>query len=151
MRTFSLGCRGLLFFAVLACNLGKTKNSNSNMQTRTQKSDQERPQRNVHGQRRRRTAANTAARLRRADHTIHLRATLKEAKSGTEMKFSWWIVDADGPGQEDQRHRLHDEGIGKRYSRPLDSGRRLAKGKIQSSGLRQRQFDKTADYIRSSD
>lgn len=30
------------------------------------------------------------------DRTVHCVATLKEAKSGTDMKFSWWIVDAEG-------------------------------------------------------
>ena len=30
------------------------------------------------------------------DRTVHCVATLKEAKSGTKLKFSWWIVDADG-------------------------------------------------------
>jgi hypothetical protein len=29
------------------------------------------------------------------DRTIHCVATLKSAKSGTKMRFSWWIVDAD--------------------------------------------------------
>ncbi|HEV2884357.1 MAG TPA: hypothetical protein VGW36_05835 [Pyrinomonadaceae bacterium] len=30
------------------------------------------------------------------DHTVHCVVKLKEAKSGTNMRFSWWIVDADG-------------------------------------------------------
>ena len=31
-----------------------------------------------------------------SDRTLHAVATLKESKAGTGMKFSWWIVDADG-------------------------------------------------------
>jgi hypothetical protein len=31
-----------------------------------------------------------------SDRTVHCVATLKSAKSGTQMKFAWWIVDADG-------------------------------------------------------
>ena len=34
------------------------------------------------------------------DRTIHAVAKLKESKSGTKMKFSWWIVDADGAKNE---------------------------------------------------
>jgi hypothetical protein len=34
------------------------------------------------------------------DHTIHCVTTLKNSKSGTKMKFSWWIVDAGGSKNE---------------------------------------------------
>jgi uncharacterized protein YfaS (alpha-2-macroglobulin family) len=30
------------------------------------------------------------------DKTVHCVATLKQPKAGTQMKFAWWIVDADG-------------------------------------------------------
>lgn len=35
-----------------------------------------------------------------SDRTIHAVARLKESKSGTKLKFSWWIVDADGAKNE---------------------------------------------------
>jgi hypothetical protein len=35
-----------------------------------------------------------------SDRTIHAVAKLKESKSGTKMKFSWWIVDAEGAKNE---------------------------------------------------
>jgi hypothetical protein len=31
-----------------------------------------------------------------SDRTIHAVTKLKDAKSGTKMKFAWWAVDADG-------------------------------------------------------
>ena len=34
------------------------------------------------------------------DRTIHCVVKLKDAKSGTKMKFSWWIVDAGGDKNE---------------------------------------------------
>jgi hypothetical protein len=34
------------------------------------------------------------------DHTVHCVATLKLAKSGTLMKFAWWVVDADNTQDE---------------------------------------------------
>lgn len=87
---------GLLLFAVLACNLGN-KNSNSNnantenvvsgsaiKEIYTAKDD---------GSGQPGDHTNTFS---PGDRTIHCVATLKEAKSGTELKFSWWIVDADG-------------------------------------------------------
>ena len=30
------------------------------------------------------------------DRTVHCVVKLKQAKGGTQMKFSWWIVDAEG-------------------------------------------------------
>lgn len=90
---------GLLLFVVLACNLGKVKtnsnNGNSNTETEVASGS---AIKEIHmakddgkGQPGERTD-NFAP----GDRTIHCVATLKEAKSGTQMKFSWWIVDADG-------------------------------------------------------
>jgi hypothetical protein len=91
---------GLLLFAVLACNLGKNKNAsnvnNNNANTETEASS-ESAIKEIHmakddgnGQ----PGAHTSV-YAPGEHTIQCVATLKEAKAGTEMKFSWWIVDAD--------------------------------------------------------
>ena len=95
---------GLLVFVVLACNLGKktanNSNSNSNSNANTvqeanlgsgvalkeihmAKDDNGSP-------------GDKTDTFDPGDRTIHCVATLKEAKSGTQMKFGWWIVDADG-------------------------------------------------------
>jgi hypothetical protein len=91
---------GLLLFVVLACNLSKNNNannSNTNSSTSTDlgsgsfikeihmaKDDG----RGAPGERTDSFAPD--------DRTVHCVTTLKEAKSGTQMRFSWWIVDADG-------------------------------------------------------
>jgi hypothetical protein len=90
---------GLLLFAVLACNLGKKTSNNNNANTNTDTEvasgsvikEVHMAKDNGSGQPGDRT--NT---FEPGDRTIHCVATLKEAKAGTEMKFSWWIVDADG-------------------------------------------------------
>jgi hypothetical protein len=35
-----------------------------------------------------------------SDRTVHCVATLKEAKEGTQVKFAWWAVDAEGSKNE---------------------------------------------------
>jgi uncharacterized protein YfaS (alpha-2-macroglobulin family) len=34
------------------------------------------------------------------DHTIHVVTRLKDSKSGTQMKFAWWVVNAEGAQNE---------------------------------------------------
>jgi hypothetical protein len=87
---------GLLLFAVLACSLGN-KNSNSN-NANTENVVSGSAIKEIYmakddgsGQ-----AGDHTSTFSPGDRTIHCVATLKEAKAGTEMKFSWWIVDADG-------------------------------------------------------
>jgi hypothetical protein len=87
---------GLLVFVLLACNLGKKTNSNSNSSTASDqgpgnyiqeihmaKDDGGKP-------------GDQTDSFAPSDKTIHCVATLKEAKAGTQMKFAWWIVDAEG-------------------------------------------------------
>jgi hypothetical protein len=38
--------------------------------------------------------------FRASDHTVHCLATLRNPKEGTPIKFSWWIVDAQGSKNE---------------------------------------------------
>jgi hypothetical protein len=92
---------GLLIFAVLACNLGKNKNSNNNnantasdvgdVGSGSALKDMYMAKDDGNGQ----PGTHTST-FAPGDRTIHSVATLKEAKGGTQMKFSWWIVDADG-------------------------------------------------------
>jgi hypothetical protein len=90
---------GLLVFVVLACNLSKsTNNSNSNSSSST--TAEQGPGtyiREIHmakddgG-----SPGDETTSFAPSDRTIHAVATLKEPKAGTQMKFAWWIVDADG-------------------------------------------------------
>jgi hypothetical protein len=101
---------GLLFFVVLACSVGK-KNETTNTGANSNSSHE--------------TSGNKAIYIEEihmakddgkgepgektdtfspGDRTVHCVATLKEAKTGTQMKFSWWLVDAEGT----QNKRLKD-------------------------------------------
>ena len=92
---------GLLFFAVLACNLSKNTNNSNTSNSKNANTEEVASGsaiKEIHmakddgnGQPGEKT--NT---FEPGDHTIHCAATLNEAKAGTEMRFSWWIVDADG-------------------------------------------------------
>jgi hypothetical protein len=97
---------GLLLFVVLACNLGK---KSSNVSTNRSASDTSPAIK---------TSTGAIEELHMAkddgtgspgdetnvfspgDRTIHCVAKLANAKSGTKMKFSWFIVDADGAKNE---------------------------------------------------
>ena len=98
---------GLLLFAVLACNLGKKTTNTNNANTAPEPEVQsgaalkEIYMAKDDGTGKPGAHTNTFG---AGDHTIHCVATLKEAKAGTEMKFSWWIVDADG----DQNKKIKD-------------------------------------------
>ena len=98
---------GLLLFVVLACSLGKKSTNVSTNQSATQSSTPS-------------DAASSGAieELHMAkddgsgspgdetsdfgpgDRTIHCVAKLAKAKAGTKMKFSWFIVDAEGSKNE---------------------------------------------------
>ena len=100
MKKYSAGiAAALLFFAVLACNLGKNKNTSSNNNANSDtESTTGSDIKEIHmakddgsGQ-----PGEETTTFAPGDHTIHCVATLNESKSGTAIKFSWWIVDADG-------------------------------------------------------
>jgi len=98
---------GLLAFVVLACSLGKTNtnsnlNSNSNSNANSHSStDVDLGSGNaiteVHMTRDNGNGAPGAETdtFAPADHTIHCVATLKKAKSGTQMRLAWWAVDVE--------------------------------------------------------
>jgi hypothetical protein len=94
---------GLLVFVVLACNLGKkTTNSNSNSNSNSSSStagDQGSGNyiKDIHmAKDNGGSPGDETDSFAPSDRTIHCVATLKEAKAGTQMKFAWWIVDAEG-------------------------------------------------------
>ena len=99
---------GLLVFVILACNLGKKTNSNSNVNSNSNNTNSQASTdpdlgsgeaiKEIHmakddGNGSPGDETDTFA---PGDRTIHCVTTLKTAKSGTQMKFSWWLVDADG-------------------------------------------------------
>jgi hypothetical protein len=98
---------GLLLFVVMACNLGKKSTNVSTNRSATEGSAPSDA-----------TSTGAIKELHMAkddgngdpgdetnafspgDRTIHCVAKLAEAKAGTKMKFSWFIVDADGSKNE---------------------------------------------------
>ena len=97
---------GLLVFVVLACgNLNKNTNTNSNPNSNSNSSTSTDSDlgsglaiKEIHMAKDDGNGApgDETDSFEPGDRTIHCVTTLKEAKSGTQMKFSWWIVDADG-------------------------------------------------------
>jgi hypothetical protein len=99
---------GLLVFVVLACNLGKKTASNSNLNSNSNsnagaEADGSRAAiKEIHMAKDDNGAPGDETNsFDRGDRTVHCVATLKVAKSGTQMKFAWWVVDADG--SQDQK------------------------------------------------
>ena len=93
---------GLLVFVVLACNLSKNSNTNSNSNSNSNSntsSDLGSGQaiKEIHMAKDDGNGApgEETDTFAPGDRTVHCVATLKNAKSGMPMKFSWWIVDAD--------------------------------------------------------
>jgi hypothetical protein len=99
---------GLLIFVVMACNLGKKIDTNVNSNSNSNNSNSNSSTgadlgsgaaiKEIHmakddgnG-----SPGDETDSFAPSDRTIHCVANLKTAKSGTAMKFSWWIVDADG-------------------------------------------------------
>ena len=96
---------GLLVFVVLACNLGKkTTNVNSNSNDNkgsvapTEDLGPGKFIREIHMAKDngRGAPGDETSSFSASDRTLHCVVKLNEAKRGTQMRFSWWIVDADG-------------------------------------------------------
>lgn len=98
---------GLLLFVVLACSLGKKSTNVSTNRSATEDSapadatstgaikELHMAKDDGNGNPGDKTNAFSPG-----DRTIHCVAKLAEAKGGTKMKFSWFIVDADGSKNE---------------------------------------------------
>jgi hypothetical protein len=100
---------GLLVFVVLACNLSKNSNNNNSNSTSNANNSNSSSStdadlgsgqaiKEIHMAKDNGNGApgDETDSFEPGDRTIHCVTTLKTAKSGTQMKFSWWIVDADG-------------------------------------------------------
>jgi hypothetical protein len=93
---------GLLVFAVLACNIGKNGNSSSSSpisEGHVAKDNNGEPG----------DKTNTFS---PEDRTVHCVVTLKEAKEGTRLKFTWTIVDAQGIKDEKLKDIEYTTGAG---------------------------------------
>ena len=137
---------GLMLFVVIACNLGKkTTNLSTNNTGDSNNANAGTPTTS--------TGALTDVHMARddgrgdpgdetntfnsKDRTIHCVSTLNEAKSGTQMKFSWFVVDAKGRTNE----KLKDIDYTTRALENVVHGHLIApsdwpSGKIQSRYLR---------------
>ena len=95
---------GLLLFVVLACNLGNKKNANQTTnRADTNNNSSAEPAdsgviKDVHMAKDDGNAdpGEETNSFSPGDRTIHCVVKLNEAKARTKLKFSWWIVDADG-------------------------------------------------------
>lgn len=94
---------GLLVFLVLACNLNTNKNANNRNTGNNNKSTADVDLGSGNAIKEIHMAKDDGGKpgdktdsFAPSDHTLHCVATLKTAKSGTNLRFSWWIVDADG-------------------------------------------------------
>ena len=105
---------GLLAFVVLACSLGNKNNngnSNSNSNANSHSSTEvdlgsgnsinevHMAKDNGNGD-----PGDETDTFAPDDRTVHCIATLKQAKSGTQIRFAWWIVDADNT----QNHKIRE-------------------------------------------
>jgi len=98
---------GLLVFVVLACSMGKTNNnsnstSNSNSNSSSHSSTEEdlgsgNAIKEIHMAKDDGSGAPGAETdtFDASDRTVHCVATLKKAKSGTQLRFAWWAADVE--------------------------------------------------------
>jgi hypothetical protein len=148
---------GLLAFAVLACSLGKTTNTNSNSNSNSNSHSSPEVDlgsgnaiKEIHmakddGSGAPGTETDTFA---TSDRTLHCVATLKGAKSGTQMRFAWWIVDADNTQNQkvkefDYTTKERENIVHAHLTLPQD----WPKGKYKVQVYVNGDLDKTAFYI----
>ena len=149
---------GLLVFVVLACNLGKMKNlntnsnanANSNIASTSADEGSGNAIKEIHMARDDGSGAPGAETnsFDPGDRTVHCVVTLKEAKSGTQMKFAWWIVDADGSQNQkikeiDYRTRALENVVHGHLTLPQDWPSGKYKVEVYVNG----DLDKTAFYV----
>ena len=151
---------GLLVFVILACNLGKKANSNNgNGNTNSNNSNSQASAdadvgsglaiKEIHmakddGNGSPGEATDT---FEPGDRTIHCVITLKSPKVGTQIKFSWWIVAAEGAQNEhikdgDYKTRARDDLVHGHLTVPEDWPAGKYKVQVYVNG----DIDKTAFY-----
>ncbi len=92
---------GLLLFVVLACSFGTKSTNESTNQGSAPAATSSGALQNLHmAKDNNGEPGDEANAFSPGDRTIHCVAKLAEAKSGTTMKFSWFIVDAGGSKNE---------------------------------------------------
>lgn len=98
---------GLLVFVVLACSLGKKNANLSNNRGGANESPGSEATSSgvieeIHMAKDNGSGdpGDTTDEFGPADRTIHCVVKLRESKPGTKMRYSWWIVDADGSKNE---------------------------------------------------
>ncbi len=147
---------GLLLFVVLACSVGKNANNESNSNSNSssnRSSEAEDSGPGIHIKEIHMAKDEDGKPGRKSnsfepgDRTIHSVATLNEAKSGTDMRFSWWIVDADGTQNKkikdiDYTTRTLENIIHGHLSLPQDWPRGKYKVQVYVNG----DLDKTVNY-----
>ena len=97
---------GLLVFVLLACNMGRRASNENNANSNTNRppvveTEDAGPGNHIEKihmakDNGRNAPGDETSSFSPDDRTIHCVVKLKKAQRGTAMKFSWWIVDADG-------------------------------------------------------
>jgi len=143
---------GLLVFVVLACNMSKkTTNSNSNSNSSTtadEGSGSAIKEIHMAKDNGRGAPGDETESFAPSDRTVHCVATLKESKAGTQMKFAWWIVDAEGTKNQkikeiDYTTRPLENIVHGHLSLPQD----WPSGKYKCQVFVNGDLDKTVNYV----
>ncbi len=148
----------LLLFVVLACNLGKRgANVNSNTENNSNQQASAATEdlgpgnyiREVHMAKDngRNAPGDETTSFGPDDRMIHCVVKLKQAKAGTDMRFSWWIVDADGSQNQkikdiDYKTKTLENIVHAHLSLPQDWPQGKYKVQIYVNG----DLDKTVNY-----
>jgi hypothetical protein len=81
-----------------------------------------------------------------SNHTVHCLATLRNPKEGTKIKFSWWIVDAEGTKNQLIKEIDYTTGMDKVVHGHLSLPRDWPKGKYKCDVYVDGVLDRTVEY-----
>jgi hypothetical protein len=128
---------GLLAFALFSCNISSNDNSSSGpiSEGHMAKDKDGEP-------------GDTTNTFNSSDRTVHCVVKLKEAKEGTRMKFTWWIVDADGKTNEKLKDIEYTTGADENIVHGhLTAPRDWPTGKYKCEVAVNDKTEKTVDYF----